>query len=72
MKNLLLLSAFALLAACSAPNTPEAIGEHNLSKGSCVHIPDNGRMVKDKMVQDVCLMTGGEFEPRNHLKRRWF
>lgn len=73
MKNpLILLTLLTVLSACSAPNSPEAIGEHNLSKGKCTDIPDNNRPVSDEMVQNACQMVGGQFVPRNHLKRRWF
>lgn len=73
MKTILtMLTLGMMITACSAPNSPEAVGEHNLSKGKCVNIPDDGRMVSDEMIQNTCMMVGGEFQPRDHLKRRWF
>lgn len=73
MTRISLCCACALIiAACSAPNSPEAIGEYNLSKGKCTNIKDNARAINDKMTQDVCKMVEGEFVPRNHKKRAWF
>ncbi len=68
-----LMLVAGLLTACNVPNTPETIGEHNLSKGRCENIPtcqgEECRAVKDESVQYVCEMVGGTFVPREH---RWF
>lgn len=66
-----------MLTACKAPNTPEALGEHNLSKGRCVDIPmcdaqGQCQAIRDESVQYVCEMVGGKFEPREFKKTAWF
>lgn len=70
--SVLFLALF--LGACFRHETPESLGEHNLSKGKCVNIPacsetDCPRL-EDEGVQYVCEMLGGEFEPRE-FKRSW-
>lgn len=78
MSKLIPLALTALiLGACKASTTPEAIGEHNLSKGRCTDIPlcdaqGNCKHVSDESVQYVCEMVGGTFEPRELKTRRWF
>lgn len=72
MTRFTFLVAFIMLLTACGSNTPEAIGEHNLSKGQCTNIPNHGQAVSDEMTQDVCRMVGGTFVPRNHLKKVWF
>lgn len=78
MNKFICLTFFALLlSACKAPTTPEAIGEHNLSKGRCVDIAmcdANGQCdsVRDESVQYVCQMIGGRFEARELPSRGLF
>lgn len=65
------------LAGCSPSNTPQAVGEYNLSRGDCYVEPCSSSekrcaRIRDKMTQDSCAMVEGKFVPRNHQEMHWF